>query len=332
MTKKDRELIERVQQGDIECFNPLAQTYQSAIYGLAYHWTHNFADAEDITQETLIQAFENLSTLRAPERFPMWLRTIALNICRKRHRRSSNPLISMDSLQHQEVKDQLEDPNHLPDRIIEQQQNVQHILNTLSDKVRLTVTLFYIDNLSHKEIGQFLDIPISTVKSRLHRARHTLKEEALKMVEETLDAQPKPTVTIRKVSGYLHLQEDGDGYLRPTPESETSPTDLFISRKDIWTLPFKQGDFIEARFYAKTPNAVKGSWRFDQINKKPVVLQCSFCERDQNQVGALVTGPGVHICETCVEACVDVLIKENGFRMGFTRSEAAHRTPQNASK
>lgn len=148
------------------------------------------------------------------------------------------------------------------------------------------------------------------------------------MVEETFEAQQKPTVVIREVSGYLHLQENGDGHLRQTPESSASPDDLFVSRKDIWNVRLKHSDFIEAHFYSKDKKAVQGSWRFDRINKKAVILQCSFCSRSEDDVEALVTGPGVHICEMCVEACVDVLMKENGFRIGFTRLAATNRTPK----
>ena len=225
----------------------------------------------------------------------------------------------------------MKDCKQLPDQELETQQKqheVQKILDVLSPKVRLTVTLFYIDDLSHKEISQFLEIPISTVKSRLHRARHILKEEVMKMIENTLKNQKKPSVIIRQVSGYLHILENGDGNLRQAPESSGSAEDLWVSRKDIWNLHLKQGDFIEAHFYANDKKAVKGFFRFDRINKKPVVLQCSFCGRREDEVEALVTGPSVHICETCVEACVDVLVKENGYRIGFTRLDAAHRTPE----
>ena len=147
------------------------------------------------------------------------------------------------------------------------------------------------------------------------------------MVEETFKEQKKPTVVIREVSGYLHILKSGDGNLRQTSKSSASSKDLFISRKDIWNLRLKQEDFIEAHFYSSDKKAVQGAFRFDRVNKTAVILQCSFCGRSEDKVEALVTGPGVHICEACIEACIDVLIKEKGYRIGFTRL-ATHRTPK----
>ena len=165
VSESESQLVQRAANGDLKSSDRLAKRYQSAVYGLAYHWTCNFADAEDIVQEALVQGFERLAQLRDPGRFPGWLRMIALNICRKRHRGEQYREVSMDAPAHAEIRDRLADPRPLPDQTIEARQAIE-ILDVLSEPVRLTVTLFYIDELTHNEISQFLDVPVSTVKSR----------------------------------------------------------------------------------------------------------------------------------------------------------------------
>lgn len=279
VSERESQLVQRAANGDLESFDRLAKRYQSAVYGLAYHWTCNFADAEDIVQEALVQGFERLAQLRDPGRFPGWLRMIALNICRKRHRGEQYREVSMDAPAHAEIRDRLADPRPLPDQTIEARQAIE-ILDVLSEPVRLTVTLFYIDDLTHKEISQFLDV--------------------------------------REVSGYLHLQEQGDGCLRPIVEAEASPDDVFVSRKYIWNFDLEQGDFIEGQLYSTPGNkAGRGVLGLDQVNGESVdsAHRCSFCGRRKDEVVQLVKGPAVNICNACVEACIGVLA-EKGYSIG----------------
>ncbi len=80
--KTDREVIREYLDGNTMAFNVLINRHQYAVYGMCYHFTQNFADAKDLTQETFIQAFTKLHQLRDPQKFSSWLRQITVNTCR----------------------------------------------------------------------------------------------------------------------------------------------------------------------------------------------------------------------------------------------------------
>ena len=191
--KSDPEVIREYLDGNTKAFNVLINRYQYAVYGMCYHFTQNFADAKDLTQETFIQAFTKLDQLRNPQKFSSWLRQIAINVCRmwKRHR-DRYPKVSIDKVGEENLVDK-----HLPSlrktiEINELRVKVQKAISSLSEKNRLALTLYYIDGLSYEEIGTFLDIPKTTIKSRLYKARKKLKKEVLQMTKDEFQKSPLP--------------------------------------------------------------------------------------------------------------------------------------------
>ena len=95
-------------QGDTSAFEVLVRRYFGAVYGLAYGWTRNAQDAEDLTQEAFYRAFERLRSLRDPSSFPAWLRTLTRNLCRMWHR-SGRVILSLDDPQFDELKKEVAD-------------------------------------------------------------------------------------------------------------------------------------------------------------------------------------------------------------------------------
>ena len=73
MSTSTRKLVQQSLAGDRSSFDRLVKTYQAAVYGLTYHWTRNFADARDLTQEAFFQAYEKLDQLQDPDKFAGWL-------------------------------------------------------------------------------------------------------------------------------------------------------------------------------------------------------------------------------------------------------------------
>jgi len=171
----DEYLIEKTLEGDINAFGILVNRYRGLVHGLTFHIVSNFQDAEDIAQEAFIKAYESLSTLKDKAKFGNWLRVITLNLCKMWLRRSSLelPLPSEFGL----VKEDISSSDEL-------QESVFSALSALPSKNQVVIALFYLDDLSYKEIGDFLGLPVSTVQSRLQRARQQLKEEVLKMAED----------------------------------------------------------------------------------------------------------------------------------------------------
>jgi RNA polymerase sigma-70 factor (ECF subfamily) len=186
---KDAELVNLTLQGEIEAYSALVMRYQNVIYGLCYHFLRDFEEAKDITQEAFIRAYTHLSELKEPEKFRVWLRQIAVNLCRMHlrskasSRRSVKEVISSDSFEARNIPDLLPRPDEALERE-EMEEMVRKALGKLSPRDQQILILFYIDDLSYRDIAEFLDLPLPTVKWRLHQSRKLLKEEVLRVMKE----------------------------------------------------------------------------------------------------------------------------------------------------
>lgn len=177
----DAELVAQVLRGDPEAYTQLVERYRDAIYGLAYHYVGDFEEARDLAQETFIKAYLHLPQLREPGKFGPWLRQIAANECQM-HLRKRRDEVSLEELAARNEEPGTDgEAERIALRLM-----VQKALSCLSDASHLTVTLFYVDGYSYAEIASFLEVPVTTVKSRLRNARARLHKEMMQMVEETL--------------------------------------------------------------------------------------------------------------------------------------------------
>lgn len=175
--------VNRALAGDRESFAELVRRYQGGVQGLAYHLTGNFADAQDVVQETFVTAYTRLDQLRSPERFGSWLRTIAQNECRARWRRqgATAPLGAEPA-----------DPARAADEEMERGErwaHVRRVLARLPEPSRLTLTLHYLSDWPYADIAEFLDVPVTTVVGRLHRARRLMQERLEPMVREAFQTE-----------------------------------------------------------------------------------------------------------------------------------------------
>ncbi|MFQ6044624.1 MAG: RNA polymerase sigma factor, partial [Candidatus Poribacteria bacterium] len=182
MNTQDTELVLRALQGDKKAFGELVDKYQGVVYGLCFHLVGNFADAQDLAQEAFVQAYLDLHQLREPDKFANWLYRVTTNVCKMWLRKRKPDVDSLETISPTEFISALPSPQELVERE-ELQLMVRRAIDSLSGKNRLTITLYYMDGLSYQEISDFLDVPVSTIKSRLHKARLQLKEKLIKMVE-----------------------------------------------------------------------------------------------------------------------------------------------------
>ena len=191
MPQKDAELVGRCLRGDRDAFGALIRRYQDAVYGLALTYVRDFADAEDLAQEAFVSAYLNLSTLRDPSKFGPWLKSTVVHLCHNWRRSRTTQMVRLDEvreevLSHASRPDELQETKDLRESVLD-------AIGRLSEKNRQAVTLYYIDGLSTKEIGAFLDVSPAAVDQRLHRAREQLKEEmAMMIVSRTIEAEHTP--------------------------------------------------------------------------------------------------------------------------------------------
>lgn len=207
MKLEDAELVRQTLAGNKNVFSELVRRYSGLICGLAYHFVGNMADAEDLAQEAFLRAYQNLVQLQNPAKFGSWLRQITANLCRNWKTRYSNDARgiqlfdpapgSRDIRQFAQIASQ----QPLPDEIVEKkelQETVRVAIDSLSEKNRLTVILFYMHDLSYQDVSHFLGIPVSAVKGRLHKARKQLKERLLIIMENEFEKiKPKEEFTKR---------------------------------------------------------------------------------------------------------------------------------------
>jgi RNA polymerase sigma-70 factor (ECF subfamily) len=163
--------------GETEAWGEIVARYKDAVFGLCLGFMRNRADAEDMTHDAFIRAYDNLRRYHLDKRFSTWIFTIAANLCRNRLRyRKNHPVI--------------EPPTHIvggkdPAKIVaveDRQRCVAEALNLLPYGYRAPLILRFYNDLSYREIGEILAIPEGTVKTRIHRGKAMLKEELSKDV------------------------------------------------------------------------------------------------------------------------------------------------------
>ncbi len=223
------EFVRRAREGDLAAFDRLVERYQDAVCGVAFGIVGSFDDAQDIAQEAFLQAWRDLRDLADPARFPAWLYRIAANRSRdhlRRRRDDTRP----------DTPD-LPSPDPGPaDEVAraELRASVLQAMRGLSEPLRVTTALFYIDGYSLAEVADFLEIPEGTVKRRLHDARKRLREAMMdEMVSHALhDGKPGPELRAR-IAAELRARRDAfdDMASRTGHEDNTQWARWWIERR-----------------------------------------------------------------------------------------------------
>ena len=199
MKHDDAKLIQRVLDGDDTAFSALVKKHQKPVHALAWRKTGDFHVAEEITQDTFLKAYQNLSTLKEPQKFAGWLYVIAANYCkmwRRKKRLSTQSLEDTDSAELEKATYSGYVIAENERRTAEMQREVvKKLLAKLQESDRIVITLYYLGGMTYEEISEFLGVSVSTIKSRLYRARQRLKKEE-PMIRETLgNFQITPNLT-----------------------------------------------------------------------------------------------------------------------------------------
>ena len=180
--------IERLRQGDANAFERLVQERSGEIYGLLYRLTESREEAKDLTQETFLRAFQNITSFRGESDLRTWIYRIAINQARNSwrwwRRRRRDATFSLDStddpgrlsLLATLKSDKARDPEQ--DTLAHERELVlRKALSTLRRVYREAVVLRDIEGFAYEEIAVALDISIGTVKSRLARGRQELRRK-----------------------------------------------------------------------------------------------------------------------------------------------------------
>ena len=189
MVENDVQLIHRILSGDDEAFNTLVRKYQKSVHALAWRKIGDFHFAEEIAQDTFLQAYKNLTTLRDPNQFAGWLYVIANRLCLKWIQRNKSAMQSLEDTSMGEIEISSYTRYVSEQRETEATERryaiIKRLLQRLPESERTVVTLYYLGEMTAKEIGKFLGVSVNTIKSRLRRARERLKNDE-PMIREML--------------------------------------------------------------------------------------------------------------------------------------------------
>ena len=174
---EDEIIVERALTGDAEAFGELVRRWERRIFALAYGMLGREEDARDATQETFLAAFRNLRGFRGDAKVSSWLHRIAVNQCISRQRRAKSR--SESALDEEEETTSFATPvSHSPAHVAEDRQQtaaVRRAINSLPIELRQVVVMKEFEELTFREIADALDLPLSTVKSRLYTALKQLQ-------------------------------------------------------------------------------------------------------------------------------------------------------------
>lgn len=176
MSEMEIDLVKNAQAGDEVAFNELYRTYYKQAYYFALKITNCDADAQDATQETFITIKDAIKDLRDPKNFRKWMLQIVLSKCNKIFRKNKYTVLDPDVVNTMPIEEQrsyMSGANHV-DKLSRHEWIVE-MLSQLTVNQREILVLMYFHQLSIKEIGEVLQIPEGTVKSRLVSAKTALK-------------------------------------------------------------------------------------------------------------------------------------------------------------
>lgn len=168
-----RDLLKKAQAGDKAAFKELIKPYMPRLYGLAYQLTQRYEEANDVAQETIIKAYRSIANFRGDSEVFTWLSRILRNTVLDEVKRAVNRYEEATETLPEVLDNSLEkDQEHR-----ELQGLVGEAIQELSPKLKDPLVMYDIEGYSYEEIASILEINVGTVKSRLSRARETLRQK-----------------------------------------------------------------------------------------------------------------------------------------------------------
>jgi len=177
----DQALIESCLAGRREAFGQLVERYQNRLFHSLMHLLGSSEDAQDAAQDAFVQAFEKLGSFRGQSQFYSWLFRIAFNTAVSTKRRSRRMSVSLDGQRESSGLEPSDgnptnEPSYSMD-VSDRQRVVKQALSELSEEFRTALVLKEMDGMSYEEIADAIEVPLGTVRSRIHRARLELRDK-----------------------------------------------------------------------------------------------------------------------------------------------------------
>lgn len=186
LSLEDAKLVQRVRAGQTEAFGELVAKYQDRVFNACWRICGHLEDARDLTQEAFLKAFKALGSFNEQSGFYTWLFRIAVNLSLTHRgmsaRRGDVSLDAMAAAGTQAealIERMAQRRESRPDQPATQEElrgSIAHALASLDVQLRAVIVLREIEGFDYREIAEILEVPVGTVRSRLHRARSTLAD------------------------------------------------------------------------------------------------------------------------------------------------------------
>jgi RNA polymerase sigma-70 factor (ECF subfamily) len=178
----DIALVTASQAGDQEAFALLVQRHQRRVFNLVFRMLQQYEEANEVTQETFLAAWQGLSTFRGDARFSTWLYRIAYNCCLKQLEQRKRDRALQAAIQAEHINAAARGDAEQEAR--ERQALVREHLSMLPAKYRIVLVLRHLQEMTYEEMAEILTLPIGTIKTHLFRARNLLKERLIAFEHE----------------------------------------------------------------------------------------------------------------------------------------------------
>lgn len=190
VASRDQTLIDECLGGRVDAFGELIEPYVDRLFNGLFRYCGNHDEASELLQESLIRAYRGLKSYQGGASFYTWLYRVALNVAFTNRRKPRLRTVSAEG--HPEIGklDFADEPEKTqPERHLEQQERqqiVQQALNDVPETYRIVLVLKDVEGMKYEEIAEILEVPVGTVRSRLHRGRSELRTRLLPLLEEGL--------------------------------------------------------------------------------------------------------------------------------------------------
>ena len=190
MIEEDVQLIHRILSGDDAAFTALVRKYQKSVHALAWRKIGDFHYAEEITQDIFLQVYNKLSTLKDPRQFAGWLYVMTSRHCSNWRRDNKSRLqlletIAMDAVDKSAYARYISEQREA-ESVENRQKLVKKLIDKLPESERTVMTLYYLGEMTTREISRFLGVSVHTITSRLQRARRRLQQDETLLIQEML--------------------------------------------------------------------------------------------------------------------------------------------------
>jgi RNA polymerase sigma-70 factor (ECF subfamily) len=186
----EKSLAGRVLKSDLDAYGALIQDNQTSVFNVCYRILGNRQEAEDLTQEAFIRAYQKLSRYDPSRPFGPWMRTLAANLCFNHIKKGQ-----LDRVPLEDEKDQIKGKcSNNPENLLEMSQEHQVLYQALwklPDNQRIALELRHFQGLSYQDMAEVLHLPLNTVRSHLYRGRQNLAEILKEEVYEKSNQSPR---------------------------------------------------------------------------------------------------------------------------------------------